>query len=156
MIRGERTLDLAKRFGVSSERTSQKRRTFFTTGNGSTAKMPRRHDNSPTERRATDMNISIPAEAHSDDFVYKIEFDAEAWFAQAEDADILALAESGWGGDYAADTVVQWFEDRDDDVAAMFDYLARKDECGYECHVDDEAALLWLKSHRPSLAKSLV
>ena len=99
--------------------------------------------------------IDIRAEAHSDDRVFKARFDAGPWFAQAPDEEILALKECDFGGDYAADVVAQFAADSNEDVQDIFDYLALKNKheaMGFECHVNEEDALLWLaeqpgKSH---------
>lgn len=100
---------------------------------------------------------TVPATCHSDDYLHEVQFDAAPWFEQAGDEDILALAATGWGGDYPADEVARFMEDRDDDVAALFGYLARRptlangDTVGFECHVEAEAALGWLQERRPGL-----
>lgn len=45
-------------------------------------------------------SFKIKAEVHTDDHIYEVNFDAEPWFAQASDKEILEVAECGWGGDY--------------------------------------------------------
>lgn len=104
------------------------------------------------------MAHTIKAKTYSDDHNVETEFDAVHWFTIATDTEILNLAECGWGGDYAADAVAQWSSDINDKVAAMFSYVAtiqddpaKKDVCGYECHVDADDAMAWLKDHRPHL-----
>ncbi len=104
---------------------------------------------------------AIPAECHSDDGRYEAVFDARPWFEQASDAEILALADVGWGGDYAADAVARFLEDQDADLDRVFDYLSRGptlangNPVGFECHVEPEPALRWLREHRPPLAQRL-
>ena len=103
--------------------------------------------------------MAITAETHSDDYRVEVPFDAEPWFAQASDAEIVALAACGWGGDYPADAVAQWMSDVDPEVAALFDYLESvnahrdpgTDPCGFECYVNDDAARVWLQTKRPAL-----
>lgn len=94
----------------------------------------------------------IKAEAHSDDRRIEIDFDATAWFQQATDAQIIALADAGWGGGYEADAVAERFEQGA--TKALFDYTAVSGE-GFECHVDEDEALAWLQAVRPSLLAAL-
>ena len=100
------------------------------------------------------MPFTIPAEVHSDDFVYETSFDALPWFEQASDDEIVELAECEWGGDYPADDVARHFEDSDTDVAAVFNYAARTDN-GFECHVEEEPAIKWLKANKPELLERI-
>lgn len=100
----------------------------------------------------------IPAEVHSDDYVYTVNFDAVEWFEQAQDSEIISLAEIGWRGDYAADAVAKFFAESNPDVATLMDYLRRisglpshEDYSGFECSVTEDAVLDWLKINRPAL-----
>lgn len=104
----------------------------------------------------------IPAEAHSDDFVIKAEFDAVPWFERASDQEIRDLAGCEWGGDLPADHVVFALEESVPELARLFTYLeiiaddpAKKDCLGFECRVDESRALEWLKSHRPAIWAAL-
>jgi hypothetical protein len=87
----------------------------------------------------------IAAEVHPDDFSLRDEFDAVAWFANAEDEDILELAKIGWRGDYAADNVARYFND--DETKPVFDYVERT-KIGFECVVNREHAMWWLSHPR--------
>ena len=92
----------------------------------------------------------IPAEVHTDDLVYSAQFDALEWFKQASRSEIYALAECGWGGDYAADAVAKY--STAENVGELFDYIANgrpklAAEMGFECHVNKEKALAWIKVH---------
>lgn len=93
---------------------------------------------------------AIPAECHSDDHNAKANFDALPWFEQASDEDITALADSGWASDYPADGVAEYMEDRNADVANVFAYIEGGEQ-GFECSVDKDKALAWLKENRPDL-----
>lgn len=108
------------------------------------------------------MSTTIPAEVHSDDYAAEARFDATPWFEQASDQEILDLAGCEWGGDYPADAVARFFEQRDSGVDRVFTYLSfqppmsyTSDAVGFECHVDALAALDWLRVHRPSVAARL-
>lgn len=102
--------------------------------------------------------MTIRAEVHTDNLAIEVEFDATAWFKQATDAQILALAECEFGGDYPADEVARFYDDspldQDKRIELLFDYLALKmggEPCGFECHVNEEDALAWLLDNRPKL-----
>ena len=97
----------------------------------------------------------IKAEAHSDDHAFEVEFDAAPWFEQAGNKEVYALARCGWGGDYPADAVADFMRDRVAELTDMFKYLEavafKRDNPGFECHVDETQAMEWLKFHRPDL-----
>ena len=108
------------------------------------------------------MDFVIPAEAHSDDRVFEVPFDAQEWFKQAADEEILRLAESGWSGDYPADSVAHFMAERHPPLAKLFEYLehiatlpSKKDLRGFECSVDDEAAMTWLRQFKTELATKI-
>lgn len=97
----------------------------------------------------------IHAEAHDDNHVLEIDFDAIPWFKQASDEAVRKLAECGWGGDYPADEVAIWSTDQNEGLAAMFKLIETlantASKCGFECHVDEDDALAWLQRNRPEL-----
>ena len=98
----------------------------------------------------------IPAECHSDDFVFDAKFDAEPWFAHASDGEITDLAACGWGGDYPADAVAQHFDKEGcRDVENVMEYARRKKDMGFECSVDGGAAMRWVRDNRPALFPEL-
>lgn len=93
----------------------------------------------------------IPAEAHTDDRRVEVKFDAIHWFQGASAYDIARLILCGWGGDYPADEVAQLCAGHNEDLKRLFDYLAivnapRSGVCGFECHVDQDAAMAWMQS----------
>ncbi len=104
----------------------------------------------------------IHAEAHSDDRIIEVEFDAEPYFAQATDHQLRALIACGFGGDYAADRLAEGLADEVDGLADLFKYLElvnkpgrRRETVGFECHADPAAAAAWIKANRPVLAHLL-
>lgn len=99
----------------------------------------------------------IPSEVHTDDYCYQFDFDALPWFEQTNDEGIVALCNCGWGGESAADSVARFCERHDPRLTVLFDYLARSrsNTIGFECYVDSDAALVWLREHRPALAATL-
>lgn len=98
----------------------------------------------------------IRAEAHTDDYVFKAHFNAEPWFEQASFEEIQALQACGWGGDYASDEVAIYAADYDGGVNTIFEYLRlhpkmgdTKDPVGFECTIEEDEALDWIRRHRP-------
>ena len=109
----------------------------------------------------------VPAEVHSDDREVMIAFDAEPYLAQASDHEIEALVGCGWGGDYPADSVAEFFdltpEGEDGPTREVFAYLhSNKDRLipidlhGFECRIVLEAGEQWLRTNRPQLALRLL
>jgi hypothetical protein len=121
------------------------------------ADLNQRLERLPREEENT-VDNTIPAECHSDDRVFEVAFDPLAWFEQADPEDIVELARCGWGGDYPADAVARFMAEQNGEVQALFDSLDRlgdlpshKDLRGFECHVEEEAALAWLRANRPEV-----
>ena len=56
-----------------------------------------------------------------------------------------------WGGNYAADHVAEFMVDHNKDVKKVFEYLDLKDDIGFECHVNGEEALAWIKRNKSEL-----
>lgn len=99
--------------------------------------------------------VEVKAEAHTDDYVIQVDFDAKGYLSFAQPEDLVKLALCGWGGDYPADEVARHealsFENEDMNI--LFGYLRLKRHgLGYECHVDEETAMTWLLEHRPEVA----
>ncbi len=98
--------------------------------------------------------FTIAAEVHSDDFVMKAQFDAEPWFLQASDAEIIALQECGWGGDQPADELARDAAEGNVDVDKVLEYCVLVDTVGFECHIDADQAIAWIKTNRPHIDTS--
>lgn len=101
------------------------------------------------------LSPSVKAEAHDDAYVNEVEFDAAAWFAQADDSEITDLRDIEWRGDEPADRVALFFEDTNAEMKAMFTFchatIRTARPIGFECSVDEDSAMAWLKQHRPGL-----
>lgn len=103
--------------------------------------------------------VRILAKAWTDDRRIEVDFNAGPWFVQASDDDILKLAECGWARDYPADAVLHWSAGhRIGQTRKVFEYLdmvngkdAFGNTLGFECEVDADQALAWLKSQRPGV-----
>ena len=95
----------------------------------------------------------IKAEIHTDDRKVEVTFDATPYFNQASDADIVALHDCGWGGDYPSDNVAIFCADINPEVAKLFNYLEIVRDQGFECNVDEASAILWLKENRKKLIR---
>lgn len=96
-------------------------------------------------------SAKIPAEVHTDDHHHESRFDAEPWFKQATDEEIVELAKIGWRGDYAADLVAEWTADRNKEVRNVLKNTSPRDGVGFECSVDEDAAVAWLKKNKKEL-----
>lgn len=111
----------------------------------------------PAAPAAELLTPSVRAKTFSDDYRFEVSFDAAAWFAQASDDEITGLKSIGWAGDEASDAVALHFESSNSDIADMLDYCRAsqtgrmRDGVGFECKVDGDEALDWLKWHRPEL-----
>jgi hypothetical protein len=107
-----------------------------------------------------EQRIIISAEVHSDDHLHEVTFNALPWFEAANDNDIFALYQIGWGGEAEADEVALALESREPDIAALYQHTLAtkhfKDPVGYECNVDAEDAMTWLQNHRPELHKKIL
>lgn len=99
----------------------------------------------------------VGAEVKSDDGTKHVAFDATPWFVQASDDDLLKLAASNWGGDYAADSVAEHLESEAgyDEVSDALEYCRKITQaggtCGFEVHVDAAKAREWVKTYRPDV-----
>lgn len=102
----------------------------------------------------------IQAEVHSDDCVMSTNFDATPWFENASPASIKSLAECDFGGDYPADAVAQDSIDTDDSVKDVLEYVekayAATGNIGFECYVDEEQAMAWLKENRTDVYECIM
>ncbi len=63
----------------------------------------------------------IPAECHSDDRCVEIQFDAQSYFEWSSDETLLELAECGFGSDYPADRVAEFYIDGK--TAELYEYI---------------------------------
>lgn len=102
----------------------------------------------------------VPARAWSGDRVVETSFDATPWLENAGVEEIVGLAASGWGRSPEADEVVRGTH-RPRKVRRLLDYLALKprmagEAVGFECEVQAEPALSWLRVHRPEVYGALV
>jgi hypothetical protein len=105
--------------------------------------------------------FAIPAEAHSDDYVIQAKFDALRYFQEATAEEIVALARCEFGGDYPADEVADFLSEDFEGLGDLFKYLDLKptsygNAVGFECHIEQDKALAWLKVHRPEIYDCLV
>ena len=71
----------------------------------------------------TDVTRAILAEAHSDDVIVEVTFDASGYFAIAPAEAICKLARNDWGRCYEADAVAQHFAQYNEGLSRLFEYL---------------------------------
>ena len=110
-------------------------------------------------RSLVSVEFPVSANAHTDDYAFEIEFDAQRWLKSADEAAILALAEDEFGGNYGADRVAEEMARYNGELKAIFEYLAVLPEsksCGFEVYVERKEAMAWLRAKRPAVwAKAL-
>jgi hypothetical protein len=94
----------------------------------------------------------IRAVCYSYDRLYKVDFDATAWFRQATDREITDLAASAFGDYSTADAVAYWMADHNPAIVEMVEYVNNPSlSQGLECYVHEGDATLWVRAHRPYL-----
>jgi hypothetical protein len=98
----------------------------------------------------------IRAEVHSDDDKVTATFDATPFFEQATLAELLGLADIGWGGNSEADAVALFMHVKDKNVRRVFEYLSfhpsfqySGDRVGFECKVNERDAAAWVRANKP-------
>jgi hypothetical protein len=104
----------------------------------------------------------IPAKMVTDDHVATVDFDASKWFMNASDSAIVALADAGWSACERADGVAEAFaaggHHPDPGVVDVFGYLSLVQKfktVGFECYIDQDAAMAWIQSRRPALFEKI-
>ena len=118
-------------------------------------------DIDPETLRDFTSGADIKATCSSDDRAINIDFDATAWFEQASEDEIMALADCDWGGHYPADKVAYHYrqaatKDLFDYVETLSAYQNGNDQIGFECHVDQDDVMVWLQLNRVSLQEKIV
>lgn len=97
--------------------------------------------------------IEISARVKTDDDAEEAQFDASPYFYDALQQGTLErvvtnLSKTGFGGDYPADAVAEFF--RDDETKNVFEHIEAYSE-GFECYldVDDGCLYHWLSRYAP-------
>lgn len=97
--------------------------------------------------------IEISARVKTDDDAEEAQFDAGPYFYDALQQGTLErvvtnLSKTGFGGDYPADAVAEFF--RDDETKNVFEHVEAYSE-GFECYldVDDGCLYHWLSRYAP-------
>lgn len=111
-------------------------------------------------RHGVSRRVVIEARVHDDLLCHDVWFDAVPWFMQASDEAILDLYEEGWERSEAADAVAEFFESRLPEVARLFAYCrdshAGRLHIGFQCEVDRDSAMVWLRQNRPGVWATLL
>lgn len=99
---------------------------------------------------------TVEGKAWLDNQAASVAFDSSTWLISASESEVLDLAGCDWRGDYGADAVAQGMALLDWRVAEFFgvhSYLNQfsNEPIGFECCVDEDAALDFLKEHRNDL-----
>lgn len=94
----------------------------------------------------------VPATIEDDLNVHRVDFDASAWFEQAQAKVILQLAKEGWRSGNTADAVAGYFAKSNRYVGEVFSFCETTPrDVGFCVSVDRSAAMAWLKEHRKCL-----
>jgi len=105
---------------------------------------------------ARESGPSVKAHFWTDDHRFEVDFDAQAYFAQAPVDNLLAIAEVGFRGDYCTDWVAEFMQGRNAEIDEGFEYISAlqkanlRDPVGFECRVDSEDFYRWMDVHRRS------
>ncbi len=97
----------------------------------------------------------IRAEVQTDDGRCSAAFDATPYFERAGLDRLVALRDSDWGGNDAADAVALFMLERDAEVGDLFRYLALDPvtddglPVGFECYVCEADVARWVRANRP-------
>lgn len=94
-----------------------------------------------------DKNL-VHAEVHSDDRRAEASFDIRPILLQIEYGHLLDLARCDWGGGQPADDIALMAGKYDASVRNVMEYVSRAPG-GFECTINGERALEWLKEKRP-------
>lgn len=105
------------------------------------------------EETPRDEDRPVMAEVHSDDWHAKADFDIRPVLRIIDAEWLTALQACSWGGDKASDDVALHMEGSDAEVAFVLDY-ARTAGCGFECTMDADVAMSWIRRNRPDLARA--
>lgn len=101
----------------------------------------------------------VPVRFYTDCRTFEIKFDARAYLQQAGEEVLRAIMSVGYGGDYCTDNVAEYMADHglNEELQEAFDFLravnrrASKDPTGFECQLDGQAYLTWVKACRPQV-----
>jgi len=91
----------------------------------------------------------ILAEVHTTDFNRSVKFDATIWFEEASSAEVKALALEGWRGWHWTGNLVEHMREFNSEVDDLVAYTRTTNKAiRFECSVNKDDALAWLKRHR--------
>ena len=103
-----------------------------------------------------DQEEEVLATVKSSDGVMFVSLAVNSWLSQASDEDITQLREEGFASDFMTDEVARFYEDSNAKVAALLQHCRREKggkhvPSGFECEVQAQGVMCWLKTRRPGL-----
>jgi hypothetical protein len=105
-------------------------------------------------------NFIIHARAVTDDGVFNVLFEAEPWFVDASDDDIVKLFDDGLSDSYQSDIIGRFCCENGNNkyLECLFTYLEYIAEyknhpvaIGYSIRINTKDALKWVKENRPAI-----
>lgn len=110
-------------------------------------------------------NIKINARAVTDDEVFDVPFEAEPWFIDASDDDIVKLFDDGLSDSYQSDVIGYFCCENSNNkyLECLFTYLEYTNKyknhpvaIGFSIRIDTKDALKWVKENRPTIYDRVV
>ena len=107
------------------------------------------------------MNIdygNIDAEVHTDDRAVSHKFNAAPYFADITDKQIMDILRRGYSGCESTDQIALEYplpEKGIEEVMHYLNHIRQTLDMGFECSVDEDDVLAWVRVHRPALIEKI-
>lgn len=102
--------------------------------------------------------VPLQGYLYSDDRLIDATFDAEPWFEQTTDKELVTLAKAGFGQCEEANAAALYAEGQGDRYVQVALGYVRDNEVrgiGFQVEIDPVAATAWIREHRPHLLDKL-
>lgn len=103
----------------------------------------------------------VAAKFWTDDQVFQVSFEAQAYLQQASDEELRSILEVGCSRDYSTDAIAEYMRDEklEDGICQAFGYLDVRNKgswetVGFEVEVDKRSFYRWLDAQRPAVLAS--
>lgn len=106
-------------------------------------------------RHYEEVDNTIEATCYSSDMEFEVDFDAQDYFYQANDNDLLHLLMNGCTNFIYADNVVKYEAQNNVQIQKMLNYIEKKNidniPIGFECYINPRDALSWVIKFRKNV-----